>query len=370
MGRKKKKVNAVNALLKRLYYDTRQPAAYTAPVALHRTTVTSKTRPGKAKVQGWLNTQDTYTLHKPVRYNFPRRRVRVGGIDHQWQADLVDVARLSKENDGYKFLLTVIDVLSKYAWVLPLKDKTGRSLVEAFELIFDEGRVPDRLQTDKGTEFLNRVFQGFLKKRDVKHFTTHNVETKASIAERFNRTLKTRMWRYFTHKDTHHYLDVLPNLVRAYNHSHHRSIGRSPVSVSDKNVGEVLHTLYGGDTRGGVKAVVKFHAGDLVRISKARRTFKKGYLPNWSEELFTVSRRRGTNPPVYVVKDYRGDELEGTFYEPELQRVVKTDDVYKIETVLDERVRGGVKEMLVKWLGYPATFNSWILKSNVQRYKN
>jgi hypothetical protein len=248
----------------------------------------------------------------------------VGGIDHQWQADLVDVSRLSKENDGIKFLLTVIDVLSKYAWVVPLRDKTGRSLVEAFTEIFAEGRVPDRLQTDKGTEFLNRVFQSFLKTHGVKHFVTHNVETKASIAERFNRTLKTRMWRYFTRKGTQHYLDVLANLVRAYNHSHHRSIGRTPVSVSEENVADVLQQLYG---HGGKDPVAKFREGELVRISKARRTFKKGYLPNWSEELFTVSRGRATNPPVYVLKDYRGDELEGTFYEPELQRVTKTDDV-------------------------------------------
>ena len=368
MARKKKKVDVVAALLKRLYYDTRQPGAYTAPVALHRAATTGKIRPGKTAVRKWLNAQDTYTLHKPVRYNFPRRRVMVGGIDHQWQADLVDVARLSKENDGIKFLLTVIDVLSKYAWVVPLRDKTGRSLVEAFESIFDEGRVPDRLQTDKGTEFLNRVFQGFLKERGVKHFTTHNVETKASIAERFNRTLKTRMWRYFTCKQTHHYLDILANLVRAYNRSHHRSIGRTPASVSAENVRAVLRTLYGNTA--DTKRVAKFRVGDLVRISKARRTFKKGYLPNWSEELFTVTKVRKTNPPVYVVKDYRGDELEGTFYEPELQRVSKTDDVYKIERVLEERVHRGAKEILVKWLGYPTTFNSWILKSNVQRYKN
>ena len=371
MGRAKKV--DTNLRLKKLYYDTRQTPTYTAPTALH-TAVNEQRGKSKRKkalgletVKRWLNTQDTYTLHKPARYNFSRRRVIVGGIDHQWQADLVDVSRLAKENEGFKFLLTVIDVLSKFAWVVPLKNKTGQSLVDAFEGVFALGRVPDRLQTDKGTEFLNKNFQTFLVKHGVKHFTTHNVETKASIAERFNRTLKTRMWRYFTHKETHHYLNILQNLVRAYNRSYHRSIGRAPKSVNSDNVGEVLYRLY------DVKPKLippKFSVGDIVRISKARRTFKKGYLPNWSEELFTVTKLQLTSPPVYTLKDYHGEELKGTFYEPELQRVIKTDDVYKIETILEERGQKSRREILVKWLGYPTSFNSWIPKHDLRRYKN
>jgi hypothetical protein len=364
-----KKKDVFDKLLKGLYYDTRQPGAYGGVSSLRQGVSASKKKAAsRSKVKSWLNTQDTYTLHKPVRYNFKRRRVIVGDIDAQWQADLVDVARLSKENEGHNFLLTVIDVLSKYAWVVPLKNKTGRSLVEAFEKIFAKGRVPERLQTDKGTEFLNKEFQSLLKNYKVKHFTTHNVETKASIVERFNRTLKTRMWRYFTRRKTHRYLGILTNLVRAYNGSHHRSIGRTPESVSSENVHDVLQKLYGGKT--ATVATPKFKVGDQVRISKARRTFKKGYLPNWSEELFTVSKCRLTDPPVYILKDYNGDVLDGTFYEPELQRVTKTDNVYRIEHVLDERGPAGKREILVKWLGYPATFNSWIPKSNIQRYKS
>ena len=136
-------------------------------------------------VQKWLSQQDTYTLHKPVRYKFQRRRVIVGGIDHQWQSDLVDVSRLSKHNLGIKFLLTCIDVFSKYAWVIPLKDKTGKSLVVAFEQIFRTGRQPLALHTDKGSEYINRVFQTFLGDHKVTFFTTENEDIKASIAERY-----------------------------------------------------------------------------------------------------------------------------------------------------------------------------------------
>ena len=146
--------------------------------------------------QKWLESQLAYTLHKPARRRFKRNRVIPNGKDEQWHADLVDVQALKKDNDGYRFLLTVFDVLSKYAWVVPLKDKTGESLVDA--IFKKDGRVPERLQTDAGKEFLNKEFRQFLTSKNVRHFVTYD-ETKAQIVERFNRTLKNRMWCYFTY---------------------------------------------------------------------------------------------------------------------------------------------------------------------------
>jgi hypothetical protein len=119
-------------------------------------------------------------------------------------------------------------VLSRYAWVVPLKDKTGKTLKDAFQVIFKSGWRPIRLQTDKGTEFTNRVFKKFLKEHDVHFFTTYNEETKASIIECFNRTLKTKMWKFFTHRETLTYVDVLSEMVAFYNHTVHRTIGISP----------------------------------------------------------------------------------------------------------------------------------------------
>ena len=140
--------------LETYYFDPVKPTAYGGIRPLSRV---SKLKP--EKVREWLSHHDTYTLHKPIRHNFRRRRVIVGGIDHQWQADLVDMGRLSKDNQGVKYLLTCIDVFSKYAWIVPLKNKTGQSLVDAFHTIFNCGRKPQRLQTDKGTEFINRKFK-------------------------------------------------------------------------------------------------------------------------------------------------------------------------------------------------------------------
>ena len=184
------------------YFNTKSPVAFTSPLALYREA--KKRYPSLIfhQVKTWLQSKDTYILHKPVRYNFPRNRVIVTGIDDQWQADLVDVSSLAHFNKGYKFLLTCIDVFSKFAWVVPLKSKTGESLVNGFQSILDFGRSPEKLQTDKGTEFLNRNFQSLLKESSI-HFFTTNSELKESVVERFNRTLKTRMWKHFTAKNTH-----------------------------------------------------------------------------------------------------------------------------------------------------------------------
>ena len=185
----------------------------------------------------------------------------------------MDISSLARFNKGYKFLLTCIDVFSKFAWVVPLKNKTGESLVNGFQSILDLGRSSEKLQTDKG-QFLNRNFQKFLKENNI-HFFTTNSELKASVVERFNRTLKTRMWKYFIAKNNRVYIDNLQDIVHGYNNSYHRSIGRAPASVSLLSVGQVRRKLYGNSwTKPGRK--FKFNLGDQVRISKSRRTFQEG----------------------------------------------------------------------------------------------
>ena len=218
------------------------------------------------KIRTWFRQQNTYTLHRPVRYRFKRNRVIVGGIDKAWEADLVIMDSLSKENNGYKYILTVIDVLSKYAWVEPLKTKSGENLVKASEKILKKGRKPERLHSDKGTEFTNKLFQSFLKQKKITFFTTYN-ETKASIVERFNRTLKGKMWKYFTANNALKYIDVLQKLVRSYNHSRHRSIGMRPMDVNLKNESVVWERLYGDEANKLFK--YKFSVGDqrLKRVT-------------------------------------------------------------------------------------------------------
>ena len=143
------------------------------------------------QIKEWLMKQDTYTLHKSIRRRFKRNLVMVGGIDQQWQMDLADMQSMQKLNDGYRYLLVCIDVFSKYAWVIPLKNKTGPSLVEALKRILASGRKPEKVMTDQGTEFFNKHFKALINEEDIELYNTYN-ETKASIVERLIRTLKTK----------------------------------------------------------------------------------------------------------------------------------------------------------------------------------
>ena len=186
------------------------------------------------------------------------------------------------------------------------------------------------------------------------------------MVERFNCTLKTRMWKYFRAKKNHVYINILQDIVHGYNNSYHRSIGRAPASVSLLNVGQVRRKLYGNSwTKPGRK--FKFKLGDQVRISKSRCTFKKGYLPSWTQEIFTVTKIIPRVPPVYRLRDYAEDEIKCVFYAEELQKVYKSDDIYKIEKILAEKKENGKVKVLVKWLGYDQKFNTWIPRSELRK---
>ena len=354
----------LDQLLTRLYYHPKSSAAFGGVQRLFQAAKRKKKSVTFDQVQDWLEGQVTYTLHKPVRHRFKRRRVVVAGIDHQWQADLADLSSLQKMNDGYRYLLCVIDVFSKYAWVVPVKNKQGSTMIQAWDNILKQGRHPLQLQTDKGTEFLNKDFQQHLKKLDIHFFTTENPEIKAGIVERFQRSLKSRMWKYFTHHKTRQYVDVLQDLVHGYNHAKHRSIGRSPASVSSKNEVEVTEKLYG---KKPTFTKPTLSVGDLVRLNKTKRTFDKGYLPNWTTELFKITHVVKSIPPTYKIEDLLGEPLIGTFYAKEIQRVKDTEQVYEIDEILKHRRRRQgkrwVKEILVSWKDYPSKFNSWILES-------
>ena len=349
--------------LSSIYLDPSQPASFGGLDAVYRAVKDKgKSKISRKQVQDWLSHQDVYILHKPARRHYKRSRVIVPGIDAQFQADLVDVQNLSRFNKGYKYLLTCIDIFSKHAWVVPLKTKQGQELVKAFQTILSSGRKPNKLQTDQGTEFLNRVFQKFLREKNIDFFTV-NSGLKASVVERFNRTFKNKMYKYFTAKNTLTYIDVLPKLVKSYNNTYHRSIKMKPSQVTKSNEAKVWDILYGNDVDKRVR--YKFQVGDRVRISKVKRMFEKSYLLNFTEEMFTIYKRFARQVPVYKLKDDDGEILDGTFYEAELQKVIKEDDVYRVEKVLRKRKRKGVVEYFVKWKGYPDKFNSWVAEKDI-----
>ena len=171
-------------VLRKLFYDPKSTVAFTGISQLYHAAKSVLKRIRYKDVQEWLRGESTYTLHKPIRRRFKRRKTIVGGIDYQWQADLADMQHLAKQNNNKKYLLCVIDVFSKFSWVIPIQNKMGKTLIKAFQSIVQKSkRKPLSLQTDKGTEFKNKLFQQYLKKNQIHFFTTENPETKASIVE-------------------------------------------------------------------------------------------------------------------------------------------------------------------------------------------
>ena len=187
------------------------------------------------------------------------------------------------------------------------------------------------LQTDKGTEFLNSKFQHLLKAPKVHHSTMENEVIKASIVERFNRTLKCTLWHYCTRHGMLSYMDVLDLVVDVYNGTPYRRIDMAPNGITFGNKACVWFRLYANLISYKEPAL---RVGDTVRISKARRTFKKGYLAQWMEKIFTVVERKSTRPPTFVLIDYSGEVLKNTLCPQELQKVTKMYDVYRVEKIL------------------------------------
>jgi hypothetical protein len=359
----------VEESLHEIYYD---PASTGGFGGIERLLVEAKRRGlqvSRKRVEDFLAEQETYARHKPVRRNFLRNHTYVRGIDDQWQADLAEVQHLSKDNGGIRYLLTCIDVFSKHAWVVAVRSKSSEDMVEAFHKLFQTSkRLPNRLQTDKGKEFLCKPVQQLLKQKGVHHFTS-NSDKKAAVVERFNRTLKTRMFRYLTATNAKRYVDVLQQLVDSYNKSFHRAIGMAPADVRKEHERHIWYRLYGAADklrRQRLKSGKDVpEAGEVVRISRWKGTFEKGYAPNWSDELFNVNRVVKHPLPMFELRDAKDEPIEGRFYTKELQRVRRGE--YVVEKVLAERRRpDGVREVLVKWEGWPASYNSWVEKSTLR----
>ena len=262
------------------------------------------------------------------------------------------MSALSKDNHGYTFLLLVIDTFSKYGWVIPLKDKKGKTVADALKTIFEE-RKPEKLWTDKGKEFYNKDVKDL-----VEIYSTEN-EEKSSVVERWIRTIKEKMWKYFTDNNTYTYIDILPDLVEDYNNTKHSTIKMTLVEASKKkNELTVWRNLYPDQLKIN-DLRPKFSVGDEVRISKKKKTFEKGYTTRWTEEIFTITKIQNTNPITYKIADLKGEEIDGTFYEPELQKT--NQQVFRIEKVIEK----GKNKSLVKWKGYSDKFNSWVDNKNL-----
>lgn len=314
--------------LRKLYYGFEEPEGYSSLSALWRRVQSDKkagVAPSDLNFAGlrrWLHEQNTYSRHYPRKKRFKRNRVVAYAIDECWQGDLIDLSKIKRDNRGVTFLLCCTDVLSKYAFVEPLKSKTGIETAAALERIFKLGRVPDKFVCDAGKEFLNSAVRQLFKEYDVRLIVTQS-DVKASAVERFNRTLKEKIFKMFTAAQTSNYIDYLPAIVKAYNMSYHRGIKMKPANVTDTNFKRAFRNLYGSKWPDlpRHKAVYKFDVGDEVRVTMNKPVFEKGYIGTYTREIFTVVRRLPRYPVVYKLQDENGEDIDGIFYESELVQV-------------------------------------------------
>ena len=252
-------------------------------------------------IKSMSNQQLANELHKPIIRKFKRRKVYSSFKDNIWGTDLADIQLISKYNKGIKFLLCVIDLFSKYGWVVPLKEKKGITIVNAFKVILNNSkRKPNKIWVDQGSEFYNNSFLKCLKGNDMEMYSTYN-EGKYVDAERFIWTSKNKIYKH----------DSCVYIVDKYNNTYN-SIKMKPVDVKSNSCAE-----YNVDSNAKDP---KFKIGDHVRISKYKDIFAKGYAPNCSEKVLVISKIKNTVPCTYLINDPNGEEIAGTFYEKELQK--------------------------------------------------
>lgn len=310
-----------NALLSSIYENPRAPASFGSPYRLYKAAKLRDKNITLRDVYKWLSSRDAYTLHRDIKLRFPRRKILTRGIDYLWQGDLVDYAPISRENSGVRYLLTVIDCFSRYAVAVPMKNKSGRSTTTAFLKVMKVVHSkPKKLQTDRGKEFYNQHFQSMLAQHKIHLYSTFT-HIKASIVERFNRTLRGRIQKYMVTRNSLRYIDALADIVLGYNKTQHSALDKySPEQVNKKNEKEVFNIQY-GEYLAKRKNTHKLQIGDNVRITRFRKTFRKGHEKTFSDEIYTVVDTLHTQPPTYRIKDSKGDLIKGPYYDEELQIV-------------------------------------------------
>lgn len=337
--------------LARVYFNPRSPGGYGGVARLQRETKA----PIKA-VKQWLRSQDAYALHKSSRKRLKSDQIVVSGVDHMWCSDLMDCQKLSSDNDGYNYIMVVVDALSKFGWVKPLINKEGQNVSDGLrDIVRTSHRSPRMFRTDRGVEYTNNKMQRTLSELGIRHIIADH-RTKEAIAERFIRTIKDRIWRYFTATNSTRYIDVLQDLLHSYNHTVHRTIRRRPVDVTIKNGEDIWRQLYGHLLSKKIGNLPDLKVGDVVLISKDKNIFAKGYTRRWVIERFKISDIKGGHAGVfrYKLKDLEGDEVLSTFKREELQRIIPKERI--VQRVLKSR-NGRTK---VTWRGYPTHLETYL----------
>lgn len=370
--------------IRSIYFNPDEPASFMGADKLRSALLDRGFTVSLYKINRWLASEDSYSLFKQRQKHFKTDKVYVTGINEQWDIDLLDMTSLEKYNDGYRYILITIDVFTRIAHAVALKNKLGQTTANGLDSILSSTAVPANVRSDSGAEFKNRKVLTLLKNYNINHFVSLNIPYKAGYVERFGRTLKSKIYRYLNSKNTSRYIDHLADFVSSYNNTVHSALQMKPSEVNSKNASWVWWFTYWfkdlkSDKPSSTKNVVKkksrrvygFKPEDLVRVSAIKNPFAKESTTAWSNELFVVKRRRVKDSIVtYKISDYDSSEMiDGWFYPQELQKVFKdTEAMFAIEKIIKRRrLRDGTPQVFVKWRDYSKRFNSWIDEGEINK---
>ena len=311
-------------LIKRVYYDLASSAAYSGAEKVYSEAHRRNPKITRDDVQDFLQSQDTYTIYRPKRKRFKRLATVPTGLHSHWQCDLAIFDNLYKNNDGYRYLLVAIDVLSRKMFVAPVRSKSTKDMMSAFDDLFKKANIrPHKLYSDRGLEFQSNSMLEYFKNIGIQKFPVFSDDIHAGVVERANRTIKERLYRYFHQNKTHRWVDVIDRIVDAINNTPNRTTGLAPNEFNFKNAAENRKRIFGDDQPGSTP---KYKVGDIVRISKNKSIFSKGYHPNYTTEKFRILEVNHTNPPHYKIEDLKHEEILGKMYEPEISKVKQTGE--------------------------------------------
>ena len=325
-------------------------------------------------VKEFLACEASYTLHKNTYKRFPRRRVISPRPKFIISCDLADMKSLSNYNNGVKYILIVIDIFSRFLQVCPLKKKDGLTVLNGLKSILDDDTFDGikKMNSDSGGEFYNRHMRNYLQNKDILLYSVHSREIKASIAERVIRTLKGKIYRYMSHRNTLKYLNVLQDIVYSYNNSPHSGLGfgQTPAQIHRLNDNDEIKLqfdrMYKKDIHTANRSSCSLAVGATVRIADSERNavFRRGFTIQNTLEIFKVRKvDKKYYPTVYYLEDLQGEPVEGIFYREELIPC-SLPEFYSVDVIKTKTVNGR-KKYFVKWRGYPEEFNSWIDESQI-----
>jgi len=354
------------------YTSPGHPIAYSSPAAVAQFYNISRERAASI-----LNRVDTYTLHREYKRPSQFNPFYVHGRREQVQADLIEIGSIAAHNDGVRYLLLLIDIMTKRVWLYPLENKRGASVAAALRRWIDElggADLPKLALTDLGKEFIAREVQDLLQSHKIAWQSGKGM-SKAAVAERANKTIQVLIYKYLTDKETLRYLDVLPQLVQTYNSRPHRMLDKmSPAQAdlpeNEARLQEIFHKRYQKLAMKKAAVKPKFKVDTLVRVktdSSRISSSRRAYAEQFHGDFYRIVRINRSMPvPMYHLRALDdGEYIDGGFYAEELQPV--EGDLWKIESVLDERtLKNGVKEIKVKWKYFGDKWNEWIPASNVE----